>query len=405
MVRGARRFREDESCDIAEGYGGNSGPIRRQRKSEGTTSFKLMAHSEQTETLEPSASNSFSALFQADDSPHQAVYGPSSPLSDLPYVPSPCYQCNDLRTVQVSDPVYDTLDDLLVHVLRDHEGPSRWIAAKCPWTGCQTKCTFDTLNIWLDHVRIVHQKAFYCEREDCKIRRGGPNPKPFGSQADLNRHSLIKHLPPRLCGKPGCPGKENLNRIDKRTKHILEYHGQFLCTVDGCIRGRQIGNDYYGFATNDKLAQHRRKKHWLLDDMFPDYGTTSRDSHHEDNSKPQTPIETLQLPESPRSLISDETWVDSGYGSQYGDKEESPPPPYPTDLGRSASRKVGSYPEGVEAWCRSQSTMASGVSPDPSSLTFANYQASTIDQPSELTKGPGLLRIMFSRPPTVGKLT
>jgi hypothetical protein len=188
-----------------------------------------------------------------------------SPPVDLPYCPSPCYQCHGLQTTdQGTVVVYDTFDDWNVHFLRDHVGPSRWVTKKCPWRGCTTKVTFATLKLWLDHVRIVHQKSFYCELPGCKIALGGPNPRPFGSQADLNRHGLTKsHLAPVLCDKPGCPGKENLNRLDKRTKHTLEYHGQVLCTVDGCIRGRQIGNDYYGFATNDDLMVHLRDKHHL----------------------------------------------------------------------------------------------------------------------------------------------
>lgn len=187
-----------------------------------------------------------------------------SPFTDdLPYCPSACFMCNTSPTSGQGPPrIYDTLDDWRVHFLRDHEGPSGWVTSRCTWGGCKTTVTFTTLKLWLDHVRIVHQKSYYCERPGCKIALGGPDPKPFGTQADLNRHGLTKsHLTPVLCSLPGCPGKENLNRHDKRTKHTLEYHGPVLCTVAGCIRGRQIGNDYFGFATDDDRAVHLRGKH------------------------------------------------------------------------------------------------------------------------------------------------
>ncbi|KAF8863595.1 hypothetical protein BDZ45DRAFT_685835 [Acephala macrosclerotiorum] len=204
-----------------------------------------------------------------------------SPIIDLPYCPSPCHLCHGLQaTDQGTTIVYDTFDDWNVHFLKDHEGPTRWIITKCPWRECTTKVTFATLKLWLDHVRIVHQKSFYCERPGCKIALGGPNPRPFGSQADLKRHGLTKsHLAPVLCNKPGCPGKENLNRRDKRTKHALEYHGQILCTVASCLRGRHIGEDYFGFATYDDLFAHLREKHPFEDGgMLPGYGMTTPSS-------------------------------------------------------------------------------------------------------------------------------
>ncbi|KAE8452853.1 hypothetical protein EG329_013125 [Mollisiaceae sp. DMI_Dod_QoI] len=172
---------------------------------------------------------------------------------DVPYIPSPCYHCNDV--------LYHTLNDWYVHLWKAHEDPSSWTTTTCVWEGCKTASAFTSVKLWLDHVRIVHHKSFYCKRADCKIRLGGPNAKPFGSKADLRRHNLSTHATPIYCDKLGCTGKEKLNRADKRSKHKFNYHGQRLCTVDECPRSRHVGSVYYGFSTQDDLDAHLRDKH------------------------------------------------------------------------------------------------------------------------------------------------
>lgn len=257
-----------------------------------------------------------------------------------------------------------------------HEQAATWTTSKCIWEECKTKSTFTTVKAWLDHVRIVHRKAFYCELEDCKYRRGGLNPKSFGSQADLRRH-MLWHVVPVYCDKPGCTGRENINRRDKRSKHLYKYHGHIQCYYIDCPR-RHAGQVRNGFSTHHDLVEHLEEMHTLLDNVSPDHETTLLFPAHEGNCGQQASKSTFQLPGSPRSLISDETWVDSGYGSQYDDREESPPsirpPPFPG--------KAGAYPEGVEAWCRSQNNFASGDSPNP----LVSCQTSTISRPPEMTE-------------------
>lgn len=184
-----------------------------------------------------------------------------SPL-DLPYCPSPCFLCEGVRaTDDAIKPLHNTLNDWLVHFWKMHEDSSLWTTNTCVWKGCKTTTTFASVKLWLEHVRIVHYKSFYCERADCKIRLGSPNAKPFGSRADLNRHDRSTHATPIYCDKRGCTGREKLNRSDKRSKHEVDYHGQKLCIFKDCPRSRHVENVYYGFSTQDDLIAHLRDKH------------------------------------------------------------------------------------------------------------------------------------------------
>lgn len=137
--------------------------------------------------------------------------------------------------------VYDTNEDYLIHLWEGkHFTPSDWGPAReCLFDTCDshaktcrakktcpgTCLKFLTVNLWLAHVRTVHDKRFYCDREDCKLRFGAPTQKAFGTKPDLNRHVRQTHEDKVYCDKPGCTRRTNLSRKDKRDEHNIKYHG------------------------------------------------------------------------------------------------------------------------------------------------------------------------------------
>ncbi|KUJ15384.1 uncharacterized protein LY89DRAFT_735500 [Mollisia scopiformis] len=171
--------------------------------------------------------------------------------------PSPCFLCVIGPTQEV---VFDSIDDYNVHLWQKHMDLTKWQETKCIWEGCSSLGTFATAKLWFAHVRSVHQKNFWCTSVDCEYRKSGPNPKPFGSQNTLNRHSQT-HADPVYCMEPGCTGRDNIARSDKKKKHNIEYHGEILCGVYGCPRSRHIKEVYFGFSTNADLVAHQRSKH------------------------------------------------------------------------------------------------------------------------------------------------
>ncbi|KUJ18216.1 uncharacterized protein LY89DRAFT_41899 [Mollisia scopiformis] len=235
-----------------------------------TDRMQVMAKPALLQNEEPS----YSAESSVVDPPHTraAQMTASQAPNDSPDFPSECFLCpQPLDAAQA--PVFATLNDYNVHLWQKHMDLSTWKEQRCSWEGCSTKCTFATPNLWFAHVRQVHQKNFWCTHPGCKFRRGGLEPKPFGSQHSLHRHSLSKsHAPPLYCDKPYCTGHDNIARSDKRNKHNTEYHGPILCRVDGCPRGRYLNGVYYGFATHQDLVAHHRLKHT---DTALDYGTTT----------------------------------------------------------------------------------------------------------------------------------
>jgi hypothetical protein len=189
-----------------------------------------------------------------------------SPANATDYRPALCYLCNEPQDDgAIVGLTYETSDDFVVHLWEAHMGASEWLEKECPLAVCSSHMKgikFATVKLWLAHVRNVHHKSYYCHRPDCKYRFNGPTPKAFGSQAVLDRHGLSKsHTRPVYCDKPGCTGKDNLARKDKRNKHQVEYHGQFLCSVPNCPRGQYLNGVYYGFGATADLLAHEHEKH------------------------------------------------------------------------------------------------------------------------------------------------
>jgi hypothetical protein len=178
--------------------------------------------------------------------------------------PSICLQCSSSSSNSPSlATVYENFGTWLVHNWTAHSGLYTWLPMRCPWEDppCTNPNYFKTQKHWLDHVSIVHQKTFFCDRPDCKQRRGGPEEIAFGTTADLKRHDQSIHETPIYCRKPYCKGrKAKLNRKDKRDIHESRYHGRFSCDFNGCLRRRIDGIDY-GFLDQKRLDVHMRDAH------------------------------------------------------------------------------------------------------------------------------------------------
>jgi len=163
---------------------------------------------------------------------------------------STCYVCHEL----VKD-----LNALQVHSWSKHPPPAGspdvWTPRKCLWKDCYLPKTFKTSRDWLTHAIYVHQKRYRCSVFGCRAT-------PFGSQADVERHHLTKHVEPKYCTKTGCqaPRRANLCRKDKLDEHEATWHGRLMCTVDGCPR-RRIDGENHGFSEQSKLEKHMRQKH------------------------------------------------------------------------------------------------------------------------------------------------
>jgi hypothetical protein len=187
-----------------------------------------------------------------------------NPLPESPRWPSVCLQCSS--SCHSSGTLYKNRSTWLVHYWTVHSGLGEWpwSSIRCPWEDppCATSKCFETTKGWLDHVRIVHLKAFFCDRANCNQRKGGPEETAFGTTADLKRHHLSIHETPIYCLKPYCKGrkKAKLNRKDKRDLHEFKHHGRFSCNFDGCPRRRTDGVDY-GFSDRNLLNAHIRDKH------------------------------------------------------------------------------------------------------------------------------------------------
>lgn len=58
---------------------------------------------------------------------------------------------------------------------------------KCTEANCRSKALYKTLSQFRQHVRNIHQEPLLCTVLGCTHKR------PFGKQADLNRHVMSKH--------------------------------------------------------------------------------------------------------------------------------------------------------------------------------------------------------------------
>jgi hypothetical protein len=168
-----------------------------------------------------------------------------------------CYTCNDPNTV------YQNEGSWLAHVWTAHPGWAGWVARRCTWEDCTLDKQFQTSKLWLNHVKTVHQKSFWCCVSGCELRRGGPGENPFGSKSDLKRHDRSIHCMPDRCTRPNCQGRKNsdLSRPDKRVIHEAKWHGPLSCIFPACPR-RQIDGINHGFSTQAALDKHLRKKHY-----------------------------------------------------------------------------------------------------------------------------------------------
>jgi hypothetical protein len=195
-------------------------------------------------------------------SPFAAPLDPATPTAlrlafaeGLQY-PTDCYKCPDGNE---SFPNYSLW---LVHVFTKHV---EWKPACCLWNDppCNKPAIkFKNLRLWLDHVKNVHQKSFFCDEPGCKMRKGMPQEKPFGTLKGVERHKQNKHQVPIYCRKPYCSGRKTskLNRPDKKEIHNSKWHGHLSCNESGCLR-RRIEGENYGFASDELLIQHQQDDH------------------------------------------------------------------------------------------------------------------------------------------------
>lgn len=258
-----------------------NGPANSRVQGDATQHFQPDLENDSTATPPPLPSQqgdmTYPLLLQAQYSNVTSGYDPITsertnigssqpPTSVSDYRSAPCLLCNAPQDDGAFvGPIYETSDDFVVHLWEAHMGASEWLERECLFAVCSSHgkgVNFATVKLWLAHVRNVHHKSYYCHRPDCKYRFNGPTPKAFGSQTVLDRHGLSKsHAQPIFCDKPGCTGKDNLARKDKRNKHQVEYHGQFLCSAPNCPRGQHLNGVYYGFGTAADLLAHEHEKH------------------------------------------------------------------------------------------------------------------------------------------------
>lgn len=198
-----------------------------------------------------------------------------------------------------------------VEFWRAHKNDPGWKATRCFNPTCKTSKVFPTARAWLEHVRTVHYKIFHCDHDGCKLHIDGPTPHYFGSKSDLDRHKKSKHERPVYCNKPGCVGKEKLNRADKRKRHAQTHHGHLECPVPRCPRQHR-GGIHYGFSTEQDLALHLQDKHNRapIEDNFVDYDLTFR-------SGTQAPPVFENPPAYEMAPVSENHFEDSAYA--YGD--------------------------------------------------------------------------------------
>jgi hypothetical protein len=168
--------------------------------------------------------------------------------------PTDCYECRD------PNEMFENNSQWLFHVFTAHD--VEWRPTFCLWKDppcTKSKTEFPTKRLWLEHARIVHQKSYYCDENECKSQI---IQKAFGTHADVRRHKQMKHQLPVFCNKRHCKGKKTskLNRKDKRDEHELKWHGHISCNVGDCRR-RRIDGVNYGFSTQKALAQHQRESH------------------------------------------------------------------------------------------------------------------------------------------------
>ncbi|KAH8595776.1 hypothetical protein B0O99DRAFT_686312 [Bisporella sp. PMI_857] len=150
----------------------------------------------------------------------------------------------------------------LVHNWAIHFRKEDWTESRCLWEKCTSTRNFRTAASWINHVKAVHQKSFWCMVDNCEKRQDGAKPKAFGTATDLNRHFDSLHGQPVYCDKKYCHGRKNsdLKRTDKREVHEKKWHGALQCTFGNCRR-RQINGVHYGFSTQKDLVKHQRERH------------------------------------------------------------------------------------------------------------------------------------------------
>ncbi|CZR58451.1 uncharacterized protein PAC_08343 [Phialocephala subalpina] len=184
----------------------------------------------------------------------------SSISSQDPRWPSICYECKKLVN-QYQHVVYRSESAWLIHAWAIHPSDIPWVPCKCRWEGCDNGIIYYSSKKWINHAVSVHQKDVYCDYNDCEYGHGNQGGKAFGTPAEKNRHTKQKHDDPETCQQPYCTHAGKLNRTDKRNKHMIKYHGSFVCTVRSCLRGHIDGVNY-GFATQVLLDKHvRENKH------------------------------------------------------------------------------------------------------------------------------------------------
>lgn len=102
---------------------------------------------------------------------------------------------------------------------------------KCTEANCRSKALYKTLSQFRQHVRNIHQEPLLCTVLGCTHKR------PFGKQADLNRHVTSKHETTIsfFCDDESCPAHiDGFKRKDKLLKHLREDHPQVQCTQTHC---------------------------------------------------------------------------------------------------------------------------------------------------------------------------
>lgn len=121
-------------------------------------------------------------------------------------------------------------------VLKDWPG-------SCSWPGCKSKIFFKTSKRLESHVYNIHITPLCCTMRGCDHKR------PFGRQADLERHVASRHTVTRnyKCPHPTCQHISTFARKDKLKHHEKTYHGQCPCKNNHCP---------YGFVSTEMAERH-----------------------------------------------------------------------------------------------------------------------------------------------------